>query len=214
MVILGIVGLGGRQVQQRFVLVALFLVSAIPVFSQVESAGKSRELQLTLGAGFSNYDVDWGHGRMDGGAVWVDFPVPFIPKSLDGFGFEAEARDISLGHSATQPANFRFDTVGGGVIYTWRHFRDFRPYSKYLASFGGIDWNNPNPLFLHETRTVTALGGGLEFRVHKHIWLRADEEYQFWPDIDLQRHPLTDTHVLDPQGFTVGLSYDFRHLVE
>jgi hypothetical protein len=44
---------------------------------------------------------------------------------------EVEARDISLDRG-DKPSNYREDTAGGGPMYTWRHYRNFRPYGKYL----------------------------------------------------------------------------------
>jgi len=78
-----------------------------------------------------------------------------------------------------------------------------------LIDLGSVDFNIGPPLpgykpYTHDTRTVEAPGGGLEFRVFHGILLRADYEYQMWPDF------LSKT--LDPQGFTVGVQYDFRAL--
>lgn len=190
-------------------LVVLLLAVAFPLFSQVRPSATESGFPLVVGVGFSDYNVDWGHGRMEGGALWIDWTPRHIPRILRGVGIEVEARDISIGHSSSQPANFRLDTAGGGVIYAWQHFHNFHPYAKYLVSFGGIDWNNPNPQFDHETRTVTAPGLGLEYKVFRNVWVRADYEYQFWPGIAIY---LPGKHVLDPQGFTVGASYDFRHI--
>jgi opacity protein-like surface antigen len=145
---------------------------------------------------------------MEGGALWIDYSFTG-PAILHGFGIEAEARDISLGRGPGVPSNFRLDTAGGGVIYTWRHFNNLKPYVKFLDSYGGIDWDNPVPNFKHETRSVPAVGGGIEYRVFRSIWVRGDYEYQFWPDIDISRP--NSTHVLNPQGFTIGAMYDFRH---
>ncbi len=190
--------------------VVALLLSVVPTaFSQVTPAARENSLPLVVGAGASSYNVDWNHSRMEGGTLWVDWNFSRAPSFLHGIGIEAEARDISLGSSSSREKNFRLDTVGGGVIYTWHHFRNFRPYGKFLMSLGGIDWNNPNPKFKHETRTVTAPGLGLEFRAFRNVWVRADYEYQFWPDI-AQWMP-NSTHVLDPQGFTVGAMYNFSH---
>jgi opacity protein-like surface antigen len=184
------------------ILTAILFVSALSVFPQVAPAAYSASsAQWSVGLGPSSYDVDWGHGRMEGGTLWIDWQPPQIPPILDGVGVELEGRDISLGHSSSQPANFRLDTAGGGVIYNWKHFRNFRPYAKFIVSFGAIDWDNPDPHYDHETRTVTAYGGGMQFRAFRNLWARVDYEYQAWPSIAFQ--------TLDPQGFTVGAMYDF-----
>lgn len=193
-----------------FGLAVFFLCTASSVVSQTvpdATQGNSLLAQFAVGAGVSSYDVDWGHGRMAGGTFWIDWHPNHIPLILNGLGLEVEARDISLDHSASQSSNFRLDTAGGGVIYNWRHFRNFDPYGKFVMSFGGIDWNNPNPLYKHETRTVTAYGLGFEYRVFRHIWARADYEYQFWPQIALMD---TGGHVLNPQGFSIGPVYNFH----
>jgi opacity protein-like surface antigen len=188
----------------------LFLTLTFPVLSQVvPSAEGSSGPPLAIGAGLSVYNTDWSGRYMEGGALWVDWSFTG-PPILRGFGLEAEARDISLGRGTHGvPPNFRLDTAGGGVIYTWRHFHNLKPYAKVEDNYGGIDWNNPVPNYKHETRAVLALGGGLQYRVFRSIWVRGDYEYQFWPDIDLSRP--NSTHVLDPQGFTIGAMYDFRH---
>jgi len=182
------------------------------VFSQVvPSAEGSSGPPLAIGAGLSVYNTDWSGRYMEGGALWVDWSVTG-PSILHGFGLEAEARDISLGRggaSSGVPSNFRLDTAGGGIIYKWHHFHNLKPYVKFLESYGGIDWDNPDPKFKHETRAVPAVGGGVEYRVFRSIWLRGDYEYQFWPAIDILRP--NSTHILTPQGFTIGALYDFRH---
>lgn len=183
--------------------------AAVPVFSQVVPQARQGQLPFSVGAGISSFDVDWGHGRMLGGTLWADWCPSMIPPFLHGLGLELEGRDISLSRSSSQPSNFRLDTIGGGPIYTLRRFRNFAPYGKYLLDFGGIDWNNPDPRYKHETRTVMAPGLGFTYRIYRGVWARADYEYQFWPQIALMS---PGSHVLNPQGFTVGAVYNFRNL--
>ena len=166
--------------------------------SQVAPAARQGSALLSVGVGPSSYDVDWGHGRMLGGTLWVD-AHPRMPSLLDGLGMEVEARDISLNHSTSQPSNFRQDTLGGGPIYTWNHYRNFRPYGKFLVDFGSIDFSTTGP-YRHDTRTVYAPGFGFQYRVYRNLWARADYEYQWWQTI-LGGTP-------DPQGFTIGVTYD------
>lgn len=176
---------------------------AKPAFSQVAPAAREASIPFSVGAGVSNFDMDWGHTRMYGGTLWADWH-PQLPRFLNGLGIEAEARDIDYGRPAELPSNFRQDTAGGGIIYTWHHFRNFRPYGKGLIEFGSFDFRSTDPYYSHDTRTVYAPGLGLEFRAYHHLWVRADYEYQFWPNL------LGFT--ADPQGFTVGAIYDFRHI--
>jgi len=186
----------------------LFVAAIPPLAAQVAPAGTTGGIPLKVGVGLSDYDVDYGHGRMLGGAIWVDYTPNRIPRMLYGLGIEAEARDISINPSPTQPPNYRLDTVGGGPIYTihLRKLRSLEPYGKFLLDYGGIDWNNPDPQYKHETRTVPAPGMGFEYRVYHDFLVRVDYEYQFWPDFAIMS---PGGHVLNPQGFTVGATYDF-----
>jgi len=178
------------------------LCAAHVLLAQAAPSANDGTRPLAIGGGISNYDVDWGHGRMLGATVWADYTPSWLPARLRGLGIEAEARDISLNHSSSQPSNLREATMGGGPIYVWRHFRSFHPYFKGMASFGILDFKSRDPNYNYDSRTVLSAGGGFEYRVYRNLWARADYEYQDWPQ-------LFGGQTLDPQGFTVGASYHF-----
>lgn len=187
------------------VLLLSILAVTIPAFSQVAPEYVQKGgWPIEIGAGGVSYDVDFGHGRMYGGAAWLDYYPRFLPKILNGLGAEIEARDISLDESQSQE-NMRQDTGEGGPIYSWRHFNNFHPYVKYLIGHGSVDFIGYGPYYKHDTRTLTAPGIGLELRVFRSWWMRADYEYQNWPNLVGKS--------LNPQGFTVGFAYDFGHSV-
>lgn len=122
---------------------------------------------------------------------------------------DAEVRDIEFGRPNTVSPNFKLVTGSGGPIYTVRRFRNFQPYGKWLFGLGSFDFHVRDPYYTHDTRTVFAPGGGFLYRLHHHLWVRADYEYQFWPDLfPNKNNPHGGT--LDPQGFTLGFSYDFK----
>ena len=196
------------------VTVSLF-AAVLPAFSQVAPEYSGRTLPLYVGFGPSGYDVDWGHGRMYGGTIWADWYPAQLPRILHGLGVEVEARDISL-HQNCNPANFcpqknlREDSAGGGVIYSWRHFRNFHPFGKFLIEDGSVDhylYVVPPPAGPHDQShaklTVLTPGLGFEYRIFGPLWARVDYEYQDWGTL------LGKT--LNPQGFTVGVSYAFEH---
>lgn len=184
--------------------VGLFLNAAVSGSAQVRPSATEGGWPLTVGAGFSNYSADWAYSRIDGSALWVDWYPSFFPTlHLRGLGVEAEARDLSWGRPSTLPPNFRQDTAGGGLIYSWQRFRNIHPYLKGLAEFGSFDFEIGSPTYTHDTRTVGALGGGLDYRVYKHVWVRGDYEYQTWGPMFNGGHPT-------PNGFTIGVLYDFR----
>jgi opacity protein-like surface antigen len=165
---------------------------------------------LAVGAGFSAFNPDWGNGRMDGGGLWFDYTPSRMPGALDGIGIEVEAHDISINSRQAQPFQ-REDSAGGGLIYSWRHLRNFRPYGKFLAGFGNCEYDiYPKKIETryHQTRSVYSLGGGFEYHLTRSFWARADYEHQSWPDF-FKHASGTSAGQLNPQGFTVGVSYHF-----
>ena len=187
----------------KLVLAALCLTAALPIFSQVAPAATEGGLPLVVGAGFSDYNTDWS-GRLAGATVWADWNFYHGPSFLHGFGIEVEGRDLNYGRTGGVP-NLRQDTAEVGAIYTWRHYRNFHPYGKFLAGIGSIDFQHIRPKYSHDTRTVYAPGGGVEYRAWRNVWVRGDYEYQVWTDF-------FHHHAMNPQGFTIGVSYDFKHI--
>jgi hypothetical protein len=207
----------------RLLLVAAVLVVSATANSQsVPAATEGRTSQtLMLGVGFSDYDTDWTYGlfsrtvaksgplngtavRMEGVSVWLDWKPTELPTRLRGLGIEVEGRDVNFGKPSTLP-RLRQDTGLGGLIYSHPIHRTFHPYVKYLAGIGSIDFPDLRfPNYTHDTRTLTAPGGGLEYSLGRGLTVRGDYEYQFWPKF------LGTQLTLDPNGYTVGVSYSIR----
>jgi len=187
----------------KLVLAAL-LIAAPSAFSQVVPAATQGGFPLVVGGGVADYYTDW-NGRIVGPTVWVDWNFYHVPTILHGIGIEVEGRDLNYDR-VTSTFRMRQDSAGGGLIYTWRHFRNFHPYMKFLLEQGSIDFNIHDPHYDHDTRAVYAPGGGVEYRLVGNVWARGDYEYQFWPN-------LFHGHALNPRGFTIGAEYDFmrRH---
>ena len=187
------------------VLAGVIFCVAVPSSSQVvPSYERKSGWPFAIGVGPVSYDPDIGHGRMYGFAGWFDIYPGKLPSFLHGhLGAEGEIRDISLGASSSQP-NVRYDTAAMGLIYVWNRLHNVRPYVKCMIGDGSVDFPRLSPTYAHDTRTFTAPGGGLEFRVKQDIWIRADYEYQTWQSLAVYG-------ALKPQGFTLGVSYDFTH---
>jgi opacity protein-like surface antigen len=186
----------------KVLLATLYLTTGFFAFPQTGPSATEGGVPLAVGGGVSYWDVDWGHSRMEGGTLWADYYPNRVPSILRGIGLEAEARDVSF-NRGDKPSNFRHDTAGGGVIYAWRHYPNFYPYGKFVMGLASIDFQIPQiPTYTHDTRTFMAPGLGLEYRVYRHVWARADYEYQFWEKFA--------GNTPNPQGFTVGAMYDFR----
>jgi opacity protein-like surface antigen len=194
----------------RSYFIGLLVLTGLMVASssaQVVPDAQTGGLPLSVGLGVSAYNVDWDNGLMYGGTVWADYTLTRVPAVLSGIGLEFEARDISLNRGNMRPSNFRLDAIGGGPIYfvRLRHAPNLRIYAKDIIGYGGIDWNNPDPQFTHETRTINSPGGGFEYRMFGRFLARADYEYQIWPVIGPEQT------YLDPQGATFGVMYDFAY---
>jgi len=194
----------------RLILALLFAIVAMPrVCAQVVPAETRRTFPLSVGAGLSGFDSSYGSGMLLGGSLWVDYTPTQVPRILQGIGAELEVRDLSLNRSTYQPPNLREDTVEGGVIYFWRHFEKLRPYGKFLVGYGNIDYENSSNagvVRVHDSRTITIFGGGVEYQVQQRIWVRGDYEFQNWPDFWKNTTPAGS---LNPNGFTAGASYHF-----
>ena len=184
-----------------FLLAATLVGAAIPSFAQVTPAATNREIPLVLGAGFSDFNADFGAGRrIAGGAIWADWNLTQMPGIFRGLGVEILARDLSLNDPSLP--NMRYDTAEGGILYHVPLRQNLRVYAKALGGFGSIDFP-PAPHYAHDSRTPLAVGGGADVHVWNHLWVRVDYEYQIWPD--MFRH-----HALTPNGFTIGPGFDFR----
>jgi hypothetical protein len=198
----------------KFVLVALFIAATVPVPAQSHPAAIYSSLQVNAGLGYSVYHDDFeGAGIMEGATLWFDIYPNRGPEFVKGFGLDLEARDISFGRPPTQPSNLREDSTGGGLIYSWRHFRNFNPYGKFDREIGGIDFHTGDPYYNHDAKLFNAYGGGIECRLVKHVSVRADYEMQVWQRL-FQNPPNSTTTgiVLKPRGVTVGAFYEFHHI--
>jgi len=160
---------------------AVFLVyAAFSANAQTVPAAMDPLFPLAAGAGISGFEPDINAGRIYGGTLWIDYSPNWFHRFCRGSVWKL-CRDISLGRSASQPPNLREDTVEGGVFYSWRHFRSFRPYIRGAGGYGNADYEGSKSVRHSESRTISAVGGGVEFRVTRRIWVRADYEYQIWP---------------------------------
>ncbi len=188
----------GSRILSAILAVASF--AAGTAFSQTVPSAYQGRLPFTIGGGASNLNVDWNKNRMFGYSIWGDWHPGDLPRILDGLGVEVEARDIDFNRGPGLPAGFRQDTLGGGLIYSYRHFAKFRPYGKVLIDYGRLNYGFGQIA----TDKVYAPALGIEYHAVQRLWVRADYEYQAWPNL------FYGGKNLDPQGFTLGASYDFR----
>ena len=90
----------------QLIFAALLVAAVLPLHSQVSPAATQGGIPLVVGAGFSDYSIDWGPGqRMEGISAWADWFPGRLPTALRGLGIEAEGRDIDFGRPAGNPQN-------------------------------------------------------------------------------------------------------------
>lgn len=180
--------------RSKLVLAALFFLSTLPVLAQVAPAARVRTIPLGVGAGFTDYDLDYGQSRrMLGVSAWADYSI------FRGLGIEVEGTSIFADRPDTL-TRMRQDSIKGGIIYRYHQVFHVRPYAKVLGGLGSIDFPSSNPLYTHDTYTLWAAGGGLEYKLWRPLYLRGDYEYQNWVDY-------RGNQALNPNGFTVGATY-------
>ena len=206
-------------------LAMLLAAPAIAVWAQVVPSAEAGGLPLVAGGGASRFNMDCGPYvggstcYMNGITVWIDWNLTRLPgpELLHGLGVELEGRDLNFelpnflsnSYVGDKGTNLRQDTGLGGLIYHYRQFRRVRPYGKVLAGLGSMDFPplpaSP-PSYRHDNRTIAAFGGGADIHAWRALWIRADYEYQIWPDLFGLSNSLT------PYGVTLGAVYDFKDL--
>ena len=139
---------------------------------------------------------------MVGISVWADYNV------FHGLGVEAEGTTI-FGNKPTPyspiPHTFygslKEGTIQAGVIYKFRPLYGVRPFVKALGGIGEIDFPHINPLYTSENSGVYTLGGGVEYKVWRAVFVRGQYEYQSWPGFR------SGSQSLNPDGFSIGATY-------
>jgi opacity protein-like surface antigen len=151
------------------------------------------KFSLALGAGFSGFDTDYSPDRMYGVTAYYDMDYG------RWIGLEVEGRTIQW----NQFHNLREDTIAAGGRVRLPRYKRFIPYVKFLGGIGSIDFPPyPHlPNYKHDTFAFYDAGGGLDYKLTQHVYLRGDYEYEWWP-----RWP---AHGLTPNGFTIGANYRF-----
>lgn len=161
--------------------------------AQVAPAQNGGKISLALGAGFSGFNTDYAPDNMYGVTAYYDMDFG------RWIGVEVEGRTIQF----NQFGNLREDTIAVGGRFMFPHRGRFAPYAKFLGGVGSIDFPPPPgaPYYSHDTFTFYDAGGGLDYKLTHHVFLRGDYEYEWWPS--WPRHGLT------PNGFTIGAGYRF-----
>ena len=187
----------------KFTWICLSMVVALiprTTGAQVISAAEHQYSPFAVGVGASLLTPDFNGGSMMGVAFWGDYSPPILVRHIGGLSIAAEVRDLNYLRSSSQ-SKLREDTYLAGFRYEWQRYASVRPYGRAMMGYGSIEFP-PIGTYHHDSREVTAFTGGVDLRLHEDVWVRADYEYQIWPNLFGAG--------IHPQGVTVGVMYNFR----
>ncbi len=106
-----------RYLFPKLTLAIFFAAATIPAFSQVAPAAEEGGLPLVIGAGISDFNIDWGDGRrMICITAWADWNLEHLRGPLRNLSIEAEGHAIDYDRPAGLPF-MRQDTGLGGLVY-------------------------------------------------------------------------------------------------
>jgi hypothetical protein len=132
----------------------------------VEPADAGRAM-ISIGAAASGFTLGYGDRKILGISAWVD------TDTIRRLGFEGEMRRLEY----QQTANVHAETYLTGARY---HFNLGRT-QPYLKALGGIGHFTFPYNYAKGSYFVVAGGGGLDYRLNRRWTVRADLEYQEWP---------------------------------
>lgn len=188
---------------------AVFLACTVgSARAQVAQSANEKTSPFSIGLGLSAFNfprVESGH--ILGGTLWAGYSPTHVPWILHGIGLEGEARDLNYGRSGTLKPVERVDLAAVGPIYTWQHYHNLRPYAKLLFGYGNADYPITGGVRYQQSRTIASAGGGVDYRLSHRFWVRADYEYQYWPDFFKYPGTTILNEKWHPQGITVGAVY-------
>jgi hypothetical protein len=181
---------------QRILTMAALLMTPILGAGQAVYEAQRAPVTLTAGGSFSYFDADYAGNKATGIGAYADFS----PIVFDHLGVEAEGRWLMF--NASQSFREYNYLAGPRYRFSLAGYRGLHPYVKVLVGEGVIDF----PYHLAYGRYfMIAPGGGVDIAINHRVRVRADYEYQIWPDAP--GIPGLPSAAMKPNGVTAGVSY-------
>ncbi len=180
---------------QRVLIVVALFVSPLVGAAQAAYSAEAAPDALTLSGSYSYYDAAYSGYKLMG----VVAQANFAPLIWDHVAGQIEGRWLTLNGSR---GFAEYNYLAGPVyrISMSGHPR-LHPYVKGLIGEGVVDF--PNHL-AYGRYFVFAPGGGADVTLNARWRLRADYEYQIWP----QAPGIPGTSgMMKPNGVSVGFTY-------
>lgn len=179
---------GGILVLTR-IFVFILLLSGASLLHAQASPTASRVADLKIGGGYVNADTNYLSNRVGGGMGYFNYD--FKPH----LGVEGEFHFIKDSPSNTYQKTYEI----GGRYY--RTYGKWVPYGKVLYGRGVFNFASSGVTYANLAYNLMAAGVGVDYKLHHHVYLRGDFEYQNWfgfPQSNLQ-----------PTLITIGAAYHF-----
>jgi hypothetical protein len=168
------------------VIAAVFaILAAGNAFGQTRESATAGRTFLWVGGGGSGYYLQYGQSKNLGITGYVD------ADTVRRFGIEAEGRWLMF-HETN---DIHAETYLAGPRYHFNVGR-FQPYVKGMAGIGKFTFTYN---YAHGTYFVVGPGAGLDYRILPRLSVRADGEYQYWPNFTFG--------AMSSGGISVGLRY-------
>lgn len=182
------------------------LLSSISCFGQVvPAAGKNHGLvpvNWSLGAGMDYWSGDYGGKNINrwGPAAWATATI----WHCLGINVEGHSMDIGGNDNAS---NYKLFVGEGGLMCTMGYWGRFQPIYKAEMGFASLTQPGNGTGQLHDTYRTWAIGGGGEYHLWEHWWMRVDYTYDAIPNF---HSGITNkNHTLNPRGLAFGVTYRF-----
>lgn len=190
--------------KKSMVLGVLSLICVAPVVAQSVESATSGTRRLFVGGEFSTFNPDWGCHNASAFTCW-DSHLVGLGAVVDAnhvlwkLGVEGEARWLHWGGPA---GGLQESSYLAGPRYPLYRIQNLTMYAKGLVGEARI--TRPSNL---GTGSYFALapGGTLEYRIKWNWAVRAEYEYQFWPQF--QGLPGEPVKGLTPNGLSFGVGY-------
>ena len=181
---------------RRLLTVAALFIAPVFAAAQTQYSAERAPVTFTMGGAYSFFDAAYGGYKVMGVTAYANFS----PVIWDHVAVEGEGRWLTLNASH----GFAEYNYLAGPVYriTLAEHRRLHPYVKGLIGAGIVEF--PHHLAVGRYFAI-APGGGVDYTL-SHRWrLRADYEYQIWPQAPgIGGYP---AGFMKPNGVSVGFTY-------
>jgi len=180
---------------RRLLILAAVFIAPMLAAAQSQYSAERAPVAFTVGGAYSFFDAAYGGYKVMGVTAYANFS----PVIWDHVAVEGEGRWLTMNASR---GFAEYNYLAGPVYRITLSEHRFHPYVKGLVGAGIIDF--PNNLAYGRYFAI-APGGGVDYTVNRRWRLRADYEYQIWPQApDI---PGMQSSAMKPNGVTVGFTY-------